>query len=337
EAPLRASAVETQGKEVRMWNTGETWKLFDLGAGSVDRWGYPYFTVYRPDLLEALAAGVRREKPDAIHLASRAIGVTQTADRVQLQLEDGRTMDGDIAIGADGVHSKLRQSLFGPDKPQFTGLIAWRGVIPMAKLPAHLNRMVGTNWVGPGRHIVHYPLRRGELMNFVGILERDDWQIESWTTAGTHDECRRDFTGWHADIQSMIEHIPTPYKWALMGRAPLKRWSVGRVSLLGDACHPTLPMLAQGAVQALEDGFILARALAECTDPIVALQRYEFARLARTTQMVNGSNENGKRFHNPALADPTTAREFVMREWSEARINERYDWLFTYDATTVPI
>jgi salicylate hydroxylase len=337
EDALRACAVETQGKEVRMWSTGQTWKLHDLGAASVARWGFPYFTVYRPDLLDLLAAAVRAEKADAIHLNARVTTATQTKDRVQLTLEDGRVIEGDLLIGADGVHSKIRQTLFGADRPQFTGIIAWRGVIPMEKLPNNIGRMIGTNWVGPGGHIVHYPLRRGELMNFVGALERDDWQIESWTAAGTHDECLRDFKGWHADIQHMIASIPTPFKWALMNRAPLEHWSVGRISLLGDACHSTLPMLAQGAVQALEDGFILARAIAEISDPIEALVRYEKARLARTTRMVNGSNDNAKRFHNPALADPVTAAEYVTREWSEARINERYDWLFQYDALTVPI
>ena len=333
---LQQLSCEAKAKEIRLWNTGDTWKLFDLGAVSVERYGFPYFTVYRPDLLALLAAAVRALKPDTIHLKSRSIGFEQDASGVTLLLEHGRAR-GDVLIGADGVHSNIRQGLFGADKPEFTGLMAWRGVIPMAKLPAHLHRLVGTNWVGPGGHIVHYPLRAGQLMNFVGVRERGDWQVESWSVRGTTEECLDDFTGWHDDIQTMIRTIDIPYKWALMHRPPLPQWSMGRVSLLGDACHSTLPFLAQGAVMAIEDGFVLARALEAAGDPAEALTRYENARRARTTRMVEGANANTKRFHNPELASVEGARAYVDREWTEAKVKERYEWLFTYDAITVPV
>ena len=333
---LQRLSCEATGKEIRLWSSGDTWKLFDLGPQSVARYGYPYFTVYRPDLLAVLAAGVRAEKPDAIHLGARSRGFEQDADGVTLLLEAGAAR-GDVLIGADGVHSNIRQSLFGTDRPEFTGLMAWRGVIPMERLPERMRRMVGTNWVGPGGHIVHYPLRAGQLMNFVGVRERGDWQVESWSVAGRVDETLADFTGWHEDIQLMIRAIDVPYKWALMHRAPLPKWSVGRVSLLGDACHSTLPFLAQGAAMAIEDGFILARALEACADAEVALGRYEEARRARTTRMVEGAAANSKRFHNPELAHVDGARAYVDREWNEARVKERYEWLFTYDVTTVPV
>ena len=333
---LQRLSCEATGKEVRLWSTGDTWKLFDLGAQSVARYGYPYFTVYRPDLLSVLAAGVRACKPDAIHLGARAIGFEQDGDGVSLLLESG-AVRGDVLIGADGVHSNIRQGLFGADRPEFTGLMAWRGVIPMARLPERMRRMVGTNWVGPGGHVVNYPLRAGELMNFIGVRERGDWQVESWSVAGDIDEALADFSGWHEDIQLMLRAIDVPYKWALMQRAPLPRWSVGRVSLLGDACHSTLPFLAQGAAMAIEDGFILARALAAYADAGVALEHYEAARLSRTTRMVEGAAANAKRFHNPELAHVEGARAYVDREWNQARVKERYEWLFTYDVTTVPV
>jgi salicylate hydroxylase len=333
--PLRALACEAAGKEVRLWNTGQTWKLFDLV--SVERYGFPYYTVYRPDLLGVLADGVRREKPDAIHVDARCTGLAQTAGGVALRFEGGDAHGG-VLIGADGVHSQIRQALFGPDAPKFTGLMAWRGTIPMERLPERMRRLVGTNWIGPGRHIVHYPVHRGEHMNFVGVVERADWQVESWTTAGTRAECHADFPGWHDDIHLMIDSIATPFKWALMGRAPMERWSVGRASLLGDACHPTLPFLAQGAVMALEDGFILARALDACGGDVEeALRRYENARKERTAKIVQGSAENTRRFHNPALAEPAGAQAYVDREWSEERVKSRYEWLFTYDATGAAI
>ena len=113
-------------------------------------------------------------------------------------------------MGADGVHSRIRQGLFGPDKPEFTGIIAWRGIVPMERLPRHMARMVGSNWVGPGGHVVHYPLRAGKVMNFVGALERSDWQVESWSTRGTTEELAADFKGWHEDVHALIRNIPLP-------------------------------------------------------------------------------------------------------------------------------
>jgi salicylate hydroxylase len=217
-------------------------------------------------------------------------------------------------------------------------MMSWRGVIPMEKLPQHMRRMVGTNWVGPGGHVVHYPVHRGEYMNFNGIIERDGWQVESWSASGTREECHEAFAGWNNDIHCMIDHIATPFKWALMGREPLQRWSVERVTLLGDACHPMLPMLAQGAAMALEDGYIIGRALTESpTDLTQGFARYERARKDRANKVVLGSAENGRRFQSRTLADAAAAQSYIDREWTEERVTQRYEWLFTYDVTTVPV
>ena len=335
---LKALSCEAEGKEIRIWNTGERWKLFDLGKVALERYGFPYFTVYRPDLLAVLEQAVRRARPGAIRLNAKAAGVSQDGDQVRLHLEDGRSATGDVLVGADGVHSRVRQALFGADQPKFTGIIAWRGVIPMEKLPPHMVRMVGTNWVGPGGHVVHYPLRGGSVMNFVYALERSDWQIESWSARGTNEELVRDVEGWHEDVQTLVRHIPVPFKWALMVRPPMERWSVGRATLLGDACHSMLPFLGQGANSALEDGFILARALTELDGDLASrLLRYENARRSRTRRAVEGSADNIHRFHNKALADPVSAREHVNREWAGQPIADRYEWIFRYDATTVEI
>jgi len=334
---LRQLSCDTEGKEVRLWNTGRTWKLFDLGAEAIERYGFPYVTVFRPDLLQVLVDAVRARKSDAIHLGRRGATVTQHDGRVTLELEDGETIEGDALIGADGVHSVIRHKLYGGDRPCFFGMIAWRGVIPMERVPQHISRDKATNWIGVGGHVVHYPLRAGKLMNFVGIQERDDWQVESWTTRGTAQECANDHAGWHPDVQALIAASPTLFKWALMGRDPLPQWTTGNVTLLGDACHPTLPMLAQGAVMAIEDAVILGRCFEKYGDVATALSRYQDARVAVTASKVAGANDNAKRFHNPALATEEGATTYVNREWSRDAIIRRYEWIFTYNVDTVEI
>lgn len=335
---LKALSCDADGKEIRLWNTGQTWKLFDLGQEAIARYGYPYLTVYRPDLLQVLSDAVRALKPDALHLNAKVAGLDQSADKVALHLEDGTTVEGDALIGADGVHSRIRNVLHGESKASFSGMMAWRGVIPMERLPARMARSVATNWVGPGAHVVCYPLRGAKLMNFVATVNRDDWQIESWSTEGTKEECLKDFVGWHEDIQTMIQNAPTLFKWALMGRPPMERWTIGRATLLGDACHSTLPFLAQGAVMALEDSVVLGRALATFDDDLPqAFQRYEAARIDITRRKVLGANANTERFHNPALATEEGAKAYVDAQWSREAILQRYEWIFTDDVTKTPL
>ncbi len=336
ECALRAAASVPEGKEVRLWDTGETWPLFDLGLASVERYGFPYYMLHRADLDALLAAAVRRCDRAAIRLGARCTGFEQDGAGVTLALASGETVRGAALIGADGVHSAIRQALFGPDTPQFTGCMAWRGLIPAERLPRGMLRPVGTNWVGPGGHVVHYFVRGGALLNFVGVRERSDWTIESWTAAGTVEECLADFAGWHDDIRAMIRNIATPYKWALMGREPIARWSVGRVGLLGDACHPMLPFLAQGAAMAIEDGYALAACFEAHREVPAALRAFEDVRRERTTRAMRGSAANTALFHSPMLASRAPAQRFVAENWHPARVRERYEWLFSHDATRLP-
>jgi salicylate hydroxylase len=338
EDKMMAVAAEASAKVIRMWNTGQTWPLFDLATQSVARYDAPYAMFHRSDLHRVLIDAIEERQPDTLRVKSRLVEIVQNDQLVSIKLEDGRQVEGDILIGADGVHSTVRRLLFAENRPAFTGMLAWRGLIPAKELPPHLAEPVGTNWIGPGRHVIHYPVRRGELINFVGIVEREDWQIESWTTRGTIDECAKDFVGWHEDVQCLISHIETPFKWALMGRDPMDSWISGRTALLGDACHPTLPFLAQGAGMAIEDGLVLARAVAALSNqPAEALRLFEATRIERTSKIVSGSAENGRRFHNPALADREGAEAYVNREFEPELVQRRFDWIFKYDAATVPL
>lgn len=335
---LRQLSCDPVRKEFRLWNDGRPWPMFNLGKMAVEQYGYPYLTVYRPDLLDTLAQAVRALKPDAIHLRSKAAGVSQDDTGAELLLADGRRIRGDAVIGADGVRSVIRTALWGECSPQFTGMVAWRGLIPMESLPAHMQEKVGSTWIGPGAHVVTYPLHRGTIMNFVATREGKTWTAAGGSEEGTTEECLNDFLGWHEDIQTLIRLSPKLLKWALAARDPIPHWTQGRITLMGDACHATLPFLAQGAVHSIEDGLVLARCIEKYgADLPVALQRYEAARKERTSRMVRGATANTGRFHSPELGTPETAEIYLQREWSTEPIADRYHWLYEYDARTAAI
>jgi salicylate hydroxylase len=338
EEALRGIQVKPLRKELRHWRTGKTWNWYELGATTTERYGFPHLLLHRGDLHGILIDAVRRLKPNAIHVARRCVGVSQTDDHAEVRFDSGETVDAAFVIGADGIHSKVRESLFGPSRPEFTGCVAWRAVVPMQRLPDGVATMVSTNWLGPRGHLLYYPIRGGELLNFLSIVERDDWQVESWTIQGTTSELANDFPGWHSDVQTIIQNIDAPYKWALMVRGPMQQWSKGRVTLLGDACHPTLPFLGQGGVMAIEDAYIVAACLQTYADNVaVAGRRYEDIRKERTSAVVRKSHENRKQALNPALANQDEAVVSTAEEWQQSLARERLDWLYTYDATAIQI
>ncbi|MGN6573029.1 MAG: FAD-dependent monooxygenase [Pseudolabrys sp.] len=335
---LDTVACEAARKEVRLWNTGQTWKLFDLGRDCIERFGAPYWTVHRGDFHAVLRDAVLALKPDAIHLGHQARGFADGQDGVTLHFSGKPDAHGDAIVAADGVHSKLREAAGVRAKTSFLGIMAWRGLVPAERLSPESRTPVGTNWVGPGAHVITYPVRRGELYNFVGVVEGRDWPVESWTERGTHEECVADFKGWHPVVQESIRGLDVPFKWAFVGREPLTQWAFGRLCLIGDACHPTLPFLAQGANMAMEDAVVIARAIAADPGDIAgAFRRFQDLRVERTSRIVRGSTETAKRFHNPILSDHDQAVAYVTREWEPERVRTRYDWLFEYDAREVDV
>ena len=335
---LASTAVVPTDKLIRLWNSGEAFKAFDVGPMSEALYGAPYLTLHRHDLQAALAQALEAAAPGSLKLGRRCVGLELDEEGVDLLFEGGGRERAQLVVGADGVHSQVRRTLFGASDPVFTGVVAWRGVIPAARLDPAMLAPVSTTWIGPAAHAVTYPLRGGALLNYVSVVERDDWRVESWSCPGTVEECLADYRGWSPQLLQVIAAIETPYKWALFGRAPMPRWSDGRATLLGDACHPMLPFLSQGAAMAIEDALVLARCLERWPGDIgQALGRYEAARIGRTTRAVEGSAANQQRYHALELKGPDDARRYVAQQWAEPKVRERYDWIFSYDATSVPL
>ena len=334
---LQSVVSPARGKEIRMWNTGQRWKLFDLGDDCLARFGAPYWMVHRGDLHRVLRDAFEARSDQPVRLNARVVKARSTASGVMFELNDGTLHSACALLAADGVHSVLREQVLGEDKAQFTGLLAWRGLVPVQRVSEHLRAQVGTNWVGPGAHVITYPVRCGQLMNVVGIIERDGWRSESWTERGTHAELLQDFGHWHTDVCELMSAIEQPFKWALLGRVPQTGWAQGNICLLGDAAHPTLPFLAQGANMAIEDAAVMARCLALDETTEHALARFEKLRWQRTADIVNRSRDNAQRFHNPQLSDPAKAVDYVSSEWEPEKVRRRYDWLFEYDPLKVPL
>ena len=184
-----------------------------------------------------------------------------------MKFANGTTASGDLLIGADGIKSAIRAQILGATKAEFTNYVSWRATVPSSRLPSDYMERVSTNWMGPNAHVIVYYIRRGELLNFVGLVEDDTWLDESWTVKAPWARLKADFTPWHPKVQMLIDAMDKDncYRWAMYNRPPVTGWSTARATLLGDAAHPTLPFMAQGAAMAIEDGAIIARALEQET------------------------------------------------------------------------
>ena len=254
-APLAAAGVSPTAWHQRRWDDGRTLIRTPLAGAMEDAFAAPHLQIHRADLLRMLAAALPSGR---LHMDRAFAGASDHGDRVEVRFADGACTAADILVGADGIHSTVRQDLFGPAQPNFTGSACYRGLAPADRI-AHLDIPVEAQvWMGPGRHFVHYYVRGGALLNFVAVVNQDAWTAESWTNKGDIAAARADFAGWHPQIQGILNAVDETFIWALFDRPPLPAWSRGRATLLGDACHPMVPFMAQGAAQAIKDGATLA-------------------------------------------------------------------------------
>jgi len=325
EWPLQAASFLPEHAEVRHFQSGQTIMRTPLGESVVSRYGFPYYHVHRADLLEVLLRAAKRLDNIELHTNCELTEFEQTDDIVRVNA-GGQSFEGQLLLGADGIHSAVRTELFGPVAPQFTGNVAWRTTIPAARLPDGLVRPASTAWFGPKRHFVHYYVRGGALVNCVGVVEKTGWEHESWTEHGELDEFESDFAGWHADLTRLFDEMDSEncYKWALFDRKPMKRWSKGRITLLGDACHATLPFMAQGAAMAIEDAAVLSTVMASESSVVQALSRYESLRRVRTRKIQLGSRRNAQAFHADGVK--AWARNRVMGVAASRQAHQLYQY-----------
>jgi salicylate hydroxylase len=323
--------VLPQAVHQRRWDDGRTLQRAPVGRVVEETFGAPYYHFHRGDLAELLGAAVPLER---VHLGHKLAGLEEKGDHVVARFDNGVVAEADVLIGADGIRSTVHALTFGPEKARFTGCVAWRGLVP-AKRVRHLDIEVAShNWMGPDGHVVHYWVGGGRFMNVVCVTEHGEWTEEGWTTPGRVADVAARYADWHPTVRGLIAAFTETFVWALHDRTELARWTKGRIALLGDACHPMLPFMAQGAAQSIEDGAALASLLKATPDDVPgALQRYEAIRKPRATRLQEASANNRTRFHLPDGPEQQ-ARDQAMATSGDRSIGN-IGWLYLHDAAAV--
>jgi salicylate hydroxylase len=300
-----------------------------LGTECERLFGAPYYSVHRAHLHEALR---ELNEPGRLRLGHRLVRAEELQDRVRLVFQDNTVHEADVVVGADGIHSVVRDALVRDD-PVFSGLSAFRGLVPVSRLSPTARQPRVRLWLGPGGHFVCYPVAGGNLISFAAISSLSAPLTESWSATADPATVRGAFDGWHGDVSEVLHAAGEVRHWALHDREPLHRWSTDRLTLLGDAAHPMLPFMAQGANQAIEDAMDLAACLAEArpeTAP-AALRRYQSLRVPRTAALQSGSRSSADDLH---LGDGAAqhARDEALRR--SAALHHR-TWLYAYDTEDI--
>lgn len=290
---LRETAARPTHRISRMWDTGEETSRLPMSDAAEEKYGAPQLTIHRADLLNALRVEIPEER---IHLGCKVEGLDDKAAVSRILFADGGSEEFDVIVGADGIHSAIRSALFGADDPRFTGLVSYRAVIPREAAGDIANLDAFTKWWGPtpDTQIITFPLTRGEEIFVFATTPQEGWTEEGWTLPGDADELRAVYSDFHPEARALLAPCTEVTKSALHVREPMERWSVGHATLLGDAAHPMVPFMAQGACMAIEDAVVLARTLegADFEAAPAALRRYERARLERTAEIQRNSLAN---------------------------------------------
>jgi len=333
EDGVRAVAGRSQWQVLRNGRTGRVIGRTSRGQQATS-FGIEGATAHRADLLDVLAGAL---PAGMVTLGKRCTAVRSEGEVAVARFADGSEIEADVIIGADGIHSRVRASLFGPDDPRFTGKICYRSVVSAVAVRGARPSGDSTQWLGPHGTIVLYPMRGEELINVVCHYDDASYRHESWITECGREEVLERYAGWHESLLRLFAAAGTWYKWALYDRDPIPRWTRGRVTVLGDAAHPMLPYLGQGACQAIEDGAVLATALsAEAADPLAGLDRYERTRRPRASRVVLAARERGLSNH---LTSRWAARRRDLSIAWRRRVNRNDPegrgtaWLPGYDAS----
>ncbi len=294
----------------------------------------PYLLVHRADLVEMLAQAARRHGV-AMILGKRVTGVAIGFDQATLPFEDGSQRNCRILVGADGIHSVTRQAVAGAREPRFTGQVAWRATVEARHVPIHDMPRVATVYMGPRRHLVTYPLREGRMINIVAVEERAKWVAEGWNHLDDPANLRRAFSGFPADIRRLLGLCENVHLWGLFAHPVAERWYRGTTAILGDAAHPTLPFLAQGANMAIEDAWVLAEELDRNDEIEPALVTYQKRRRKRARRIVRAATDNTRIYHmsSPLLRGAAHAAMRVAGQLTPEMMLRRYDWLYGMDVT----
>src|SRR5579872_1077552 len=329
---MDALGVFPQAVHQRRWDDGRTLQRAPVGKAVEETFGAPYYHFHRADLANLLANAL---PPQRLHINHKLVGVEETGASVIARFENGATAEAEVLIGADGIHSKLHALVFGPEKARFTGCVAWRGLVPVERV-RHLDIEVAShNWMGPDGHVVHYWVSAGRFMNVVCVTEHGAWTEEGWTVPGKVADAAARFADWHPTVRGLIASFPQTFVWALHDRTELPHWTAGRVALLGDACHPMLPYMAQGAAQAIEDGAALAACLKHATFDIPsAFRAYVALRKPRATEVQERSRANSTSFHMPD-GPQQVERDHVLATRGVRGSPEAMNRLYGYDAEAV--
>ncbi|GJD64482.1 FAD-dependent oxidoreductase [Methylobacterium frigidaeris] len=314
----------------RNWQSGRENFRIDLGDEFRRHYDAPFIHIHRADLLDVFAT----ELPSEIcRFGRRCVGVVQTETGARAEFEGGETFSADLIIGADGVRSAVRGALFEAGDLRWTGHQCYRALVPTDGVVDDVNPD-STFWMGPNAHVVTYYVKGGRMVNIVAVTEASEWVAESWSTRASRDQMLADFAGWQPTLQTLFARVDEVYNWGLFDRDPMQTWSKGAVTLLGDACHPMLPFLSQGAAMAIEDAYVLATALAlHRRDLGAALQAYEGERLPRTARVQLEARERGRTYHLPS-EEEMAARDadYARRAKEDPRTTGiNTDWVYDYD------